>query len=73
MILPEYQCPVCKKTYSDFESAMNCINGHPTLAKVDTPSERVVNAFEYVDVTMSDGTVHRYKYHTIIGGDDWDD
>lgn len=70
MILPEYLCPVCKKTYSDFETAMKCINEHPTLAKVNTPVERVVDAFDYIDVTMSNGTVHRYRYHYQIGGDE---
>lgn len=73
MILPEYLCPVCKKSYKDFETAVSCINSHPTLEKVETPSERVVDAFEYVDVTMSNGAVYRYKRLRQIGGDDWDD
>lgn len=72
-MFPKYQCPVCKKSYESWEDAMACINRHPTLASVDTPTERVEDHFNHVYVTMSNGDVFLYSYARKIGGEGWDE
>ena len=61
-MLPTYTCPVCGKNYKDFDDAMGCIKGHPTVKTMEPDGEVFVRSPGYIDVTMSDGTVHRYGF-----------
>jgi len=61
-MLPTYTCPVCGKNYNDFEGAMGCIKGHPTVKNMEPDAEVFEIRPGYIDVTMSDGTVHRYGF-----------